>query len=102
MSCDRESVTSCQDRLAMSRTVRYWVQQRIGLVCQLLAGPTRLGVESGETDCGDDLLTRGRMHSRSESWAGRNCGEYLAGTRGGGQDNLGDARQNGQNGMAEL
>lgn len=57
MSCDRESVASCQDRLAMSRTVvrLYWVHQRLAL-CQLVAGPTR--VESGETDCGDDLLAR--------------------------------------------
>lgn len=55
MSCDRESAASCQDLLAMSRTVHwYWVQQSIGLVCQLRAGPRR--VESGETDCGDDLL----------------------------------------------
>lgn len=56
MSCDRESVASCQDLLAMSRTGLYLVHQRLAL-CQLVAGPGR--VESGETDCGgDDLLAR--------------------------------------------
>lgn len=71
MSCDRESVTSCQDLLAMSRTRRYsyWVHQRFGLVCQLFAaGLARVKVESG----GNRLrrrpsLTRGRMHSHQES-----------------------------------
>ena len=71
MSCDRESVTSCQDLLAMSRIVRYWVRQRLAL-CQLCAGP--MGVESGETDCGDDLSRAGGCIVARE-WAGRNCGE---------------------------
>lgn len=72
MSCDRESVTSCQDLLAMSRTVQlYWVHQRLAL-CQLVAGP-------------DESRIRGNRLRRRPSraggcivareWAGRNCGD---------------------------
>lgn len=56
MSCDRESAASCQDLLAMSRTVLYWVHQRLAL-CQLVLLARRES-NQGETDCGDDLLAR--------------------------------------------
>lgn len=53
MSCDRESVTSCQDLLAMSQTRRYsyWVHQRFGLVCQLSrwAGPSESRIRGKQT-----------------------------------------------------
>lgn len=64
MSCDRESVTSCQDLLAMSRTVQYWVHQRLAscVSFSLARGESNQGKQTAAT-----TFSRGRMHSRQES-----------------------------------
>lgn len=93
MSCDRESVTSCQDLLAMSRTgTVLGTNRKIGLVCQLSRGPdeARSRIRRKQTAATTSSPRAGRCIVASESWAGRNCGEHLAGNQGrGGQGNLG-------------
>lgn len=97
MSCDRESVTSCQDLLAMSRTRRYsyWVHQKILALCvsafSRWAGPEGKS-NQGETDCGDDLLSLARAGGcivTRRVGGTKNCGETPSRNRGGGQGNLG-------------
>lgn len=89
MSCDRESVTSCQDLLAM-RAGRYnstgYTKKRFGLVCQLLAGLARGKSNQGETDCGDDLLSRAGGCIVARRVGGTKIVEkHLAGTGAGGK-----------------
>ena len=67
MSCDRESAASCQDLLAMSRTVLYctgYTTKDWPCVSLLLArGESNQGKRAAAT-----TFSRGRMHSRQSEW----------------------------------